>query len=218
MNVLKASNTPFTVLGAEEWCCGSPLLRTGQIKMVKELATHNIEAIKKIGADRVIFSCAGCYKTFKEDYPKLGLKIPFSIRHTTQYFLDLIRKKKLPIKSLPLDVTYHDPCHLGRHTRIYKQPRKVLEKLQVKLHEMPRHMEEAFCCGAGSGVRSAYPEYSHWVCKERLDEALEVDASVLASACPFCKNNFEETVQEFPEIKLRIMDISELIDESLEEK
>jgi len=184
--------------------------------MVQDLVSHNIEAIKSLGAKTVIFSCAGCYKTFKEDYPKLGLSLPFKIRHTTQYFLDLIRNKKLNINPLPLDVTYHDPCHLGRHARIYKQPRKILQKLRVKLHEMPRNMEEAFCCGAGSGVRSAYPEYSHWVCKERLDEAIEVDASVLASACPFCKNNFEETIKEFPELNLRIVDISELINESLE--
>jgi heterodisulfide reductase subunit D len=215
VNVLKASNTSFAVLGPEEWCCGSPLIRTGQLDLVKEQASHNIKALENAGANTVIFSCAGCYRTFKEDYPKLGYSLPFKVLHTTQYFLDLIRKNQLKLKSLPLDVTYHDPCHLGRHTRIYKQPRKVLQALQMKVHEMPRNMEGAFCCGAGSGVRAAYPEFSHWVCKERLDEAKEVGASLLASACPFCKNNFEETTRTFPELNLRIVDISELLEDAL---
>ncbi|MHA1132462.1 MAG: (Fe-S)-binding protein, partial [Candidatus Helarchaeota archaeon] len=217
VNVLKASKTSFMVLGSDEWCCGSPLLRTGQFDLVKDLARHNVSAIEKLGVKTVIFSCAGCYKTFKEDYPKLGLYLPFRIRHTTQYFLELMREKKIKVKKLPIDVTYHDPCHLGRHTRVYKQPRKILHQLQMSLREMPRSMEEAFCCGAGSGVRSAYPEFSHWVCKERLTEAQEVGVSTLASACPFCKNNFEETMQELPDLNLRIADISELIEEGLED-
>ncbi len=216
VNVLKAAKIPFTVLGPEEWCCGSPLLRTGQIDTIKELVSHNIEAINNIGAETVIFSCAGCYKTFKEDYPKLGISAPsFKLRHTTQFFLDLIRNKTLPLKALPLDVTYHDPCHLGRHAGVYKQPRKVLTKLGVNLKEMPRNMEEAFCCGAGSGVRSAYPEYSQWICKERLNEVQEVGVSILSSACPFCKNNFEETLKNFPNFKIEVMDISELVEKGL---
>jgi heterodisulfide reductase subunit D len=217
VKVLKASKTPFAVLGSEEWCCGSPLMRTGQLDLVKDLASHNVEAIKKLGAKTVIFSCAGCYKTFKEDYPKLGLELPFRVRHTTQYFLELIRNNTLKVKELPITVTYHDPCHLGRHARVYKQPRKVLQKLKTNLREMPRTKEEAFCCGAGAGVRAAYPEYSHWVCKERLDEVQEVGAPVLASACPFCKNNFEETLKTLPDMNLRVVDISELVEEALEE-
>ncbi|MHA1378326.1 MAG: (Fe-S)-binding protein [Candidatus Helarchaeota archaeon] len=171
VNVLKASNTKFSVLGADEWCCGSTLIRTGQVDRIKEIAEHNIEAIISRGAKTVIFSCAGCYRTFKEDYPKLGLDLQFKVRHTTQYFLDLIRKNKLNIKLLPIEVTYHDPCHLGRHARVYRQPRKILSKI-VKLHEMPRNTSDAFCCGAGSGVRAAYPDFSKWVCKNRLDEVV----------------------------------------------
>ncbi|MHA1382844.1 MAG: (Fe-S)-binding protein [Candidatus Helarchaeota archaeon] len=194
VKVLKASNTPIKVLRQEEWCCGSTLIRTGQIDKIKEIASHNIEALKSIGAEKVIFSCAGCFRTFKEDYPNLGFKLPFKVKHTTQFFLELIRKNKLKLKMLPQDVTYHDPCHLGRHARVYKQPRKIISKI-AKFHEMPRNTTDSFCCGAGSGVRAAYPEFSKWVCKNRLDEVDEIGAKILISACPFCENNFKETVK-----------------------
>jgi heterodisulfide reductase subunit D len=185
------------------------------LDLLDDIISHNIDTIVNIGAKTVIFSCAGCFKTFKEDYPRLGYSLPFKIRHTTQFFLDLIRDNKLQLNPLPGEVTYHDPCHLGRHAGVYKQPRRVLEALQMKVLEMPRNREGAFCCGAGSGVRAAYPEFSQWVCKERLDEATEVGASIVASACPFCKNNFEGTVKNYPELNLRIVDISELIEEAL---
>ncbi len=215
VKVLKAANIPFSIMGQEEWCCGSPLIRTGQLDIVNNLASHNIETLKSMGAKTVIFSCAGCYRTFKEDYPKLGFELPFKPRHTTQFFLNLIRDNKLKLKSLPKELTYHDPCHLGRHAKVYKQPRRILKALKVNYHEMPRNTTDAFCCGAGSGVRAAYPEYSKWVCKERLDEVKEVGASVLASACPFCKNNFVETLKDFPDLKIDVVDISELLEEAL---
>ncbi len=220
VKVLKASKTTFNIMGSpsdsDEWCCGSPLIRTGQIELARKLATHNVDSLKSRGVETVIFSCAGCYRTFKEDYPKLGLELPFKVRHTTQFFLDLIRKKKLKLKSLPKDVTYHDPCHLGRHAKIYKQPRKILNALNVNYLEMPRNTTDAFCCGAGSGVRAAYPDFSKWVCKNRMDEVKEVGASILASACPFCENNFKETLADFPELKIEVKDISELLEEALE--
>ncbi|NVM53310.1 MAG: (Fe-S)-binding protein [Candidatus Helarchaeota archaeon] len=217
VKVLKASGIPFTILGSEEWCCGSPLIRTGQLDQVQELISHNIEVLEGLGAERVIFSCAGCYRAFKKDYPKFGFSPPFKIEHTTQFFLNLIRNKKLNLNPLSKVVTYHDPCHLGRHTRIYKQPRKVMKKLQVDLQEMPRTLKESFCCGAGGGVRAAYPEFAKWAATNRLNEALELNPMVLASACPFCKNNFIEAFQDFKGVSLEISDISELLAEGLNE-
>ncbi len=217
VQVLEASDTPFTILGSNEYCCGSPLIRTGQLNLIEELATHNIEAIENLGAEQVIFSCAGCYRTFKIDYPKLGYSLPFKVQHTTQFFLDLIRKKKLKLNRVSKSATYHDPCHLGRHTRVYQQPRKILKNLKVKFQEMPRSLQDAFCCGAGSGVRAAYPEFAKWVAMDRLNEALELNPAVLASACPFCKTNLVETLQEFSDVSLEIRDISELIKEGLDE-
>ncbi len=217
VKVLEAANIAFTILESEEWCCGSPLFRTGQLEIVKELATHNIETIEKLGAEKVIFSCAGCYRAFKKDYPTMGLKIPFQIQHTTQYFLDLIRQNKLKLKALPKVVTYHDPCHLGRHSGVYQQPRKILANLQMQVREMPRNLKDAFCCGAGGGVRSAYPEFAKWVAHNRINEALELTPNVLASACPFCKNNLLEAFRDYSGVSLEIRDISELLMEALDE-
>ncbi len=217
VRVLKAAKLPYTVLGDEEWCCGSPLIRTGQLELVEELASHNIEAIEKIGAQKVIFSCAGCYRTFKHDYPKMGFKFSFKIQHTTQFFLDLVRQKKLKLKSNPEIVTYHDPCHLGRHAGIYQQPRKLLKKLQMSLKELPRTLKDSFCCGAGSGVRAAYSDFAKWVAKTRLEEVQELNPTILASACPFCKSNFLEALKEMSGASFKILDISELLAEGLNE-
>lgn len=218
VKILEAAQTPFIMLGSEEWCCGSPLIRTGQLDLIEELASHNIGLLEEIGAKTVIFSCAGCYRTFKKDYPELGYSVPFNVQHTTQFFLDLLRAGKLKVKPLPMSVTYHDPCHLGRHMRVYKQPRRILQQLQVDLREMPRNMKDAFCCGAGSGVRAAYPEFAQSTAKNRLNEALESQVSVLVSACPFCESNFLETMREFPELQLAVRDISELLLEGLDEE
>jgi heterodisulfide reductase subunit D len=218
VKVLQASNTPFTVLGPDEWCCGSPMIRTGQWEDIQELAAHNIEAIEKLGAEKVIFSCAGCYQTFKNDYRNLGFTLPFKIQHTTQFFLNLIRKKKLKINPIDKSATYHDPCHLGRQSKVYRQPRSILKHLGIDLREMPRNKENAWCCGAGSGVRAAYPEFASWSAKNRLGEAIDTDVEILASACPFCKNNFIETLKSFSGKKLEVCDISELLVEGLDEK
>ncbi|MHA1324877.1 MAG: (Fe-S)-binding protein, partial [Candidatus Helarchaeota archaeon] len=173
--VLKTVKAPFSILGSAEWCCGSPLIRTGQLDLAEPLIAHNIEVIEKLGAEKVIFSCAGCYRTFKMDYPKLGYSLPFKIQHTTQYFLDLLRAGRLNIQSLEESVTYHDPCHLGRHARIFQQPRKILKKLGMNFQELPRSLKDAFCCGAGSGVRAAYPEFAKWTARNRLLEVFELN-------------------------------------------
>ncbi|MBD3227505.1 MAG: disulfide reductase [Candidatus Lokiarchaeota archaeon] len=214
VEVLKKSNTSFRIMGPDEWCCGSPLIRTGQVDIAKDLAAHNIEKIESIGAETVIFSCAGCYRTFKNDYEKLGFSIPFKVKHTSQYFLNLMRKNKLNGKSLSKVVTYHDPCHLGRHSRVYKQPRNVLKRLGIEINEMARNMENTFCCGAGSGVRAAYPKFANWTARKRIQEAINTDAQILASTCPFCKNNFMEAIEAF-KTKLKIYDLSEILMEAL---
>jgi heterodisulfide reductase subunit D len=217
VKILEAAQTPFTTLGSDEWCCGSPLIRTGQLDLIQELASHNIELLEEMGAKTVIFSCAGCYRAFKKDYPELGYSVPFNVQHTTQFFLDLLRAGKLKVKPLSMSVTYHDPCHLGRHMRVYQQPRRILQQLQVDLREMPRTMKDAFCCGAGGGVRAAFPEFAQSTAKARIEEALESQASVLVSACPFCEANFLETLKESPELQIAVRDISELLMEALDE-
>jgi len=117
--LLNKAGIEFRLLGSDEWCCGSPLLRTGMKKEALELMKHNIETIENLGIEEVIFSCAGCYSTFKAHYPRYQ-KYNFKVIHSSELFEKLISEGKLVLKkAMPIKVTYHDPCHLGRDSEPY---------------------------------------------------------------------------------------------------
>ncbi|MHA1648797.1 MAG: (Fe-S)-binding protein [Candidatus Helarchaeota archaeon] len=197
----------------DEWCCSSPLIRTGQLKLVKELAEHNMEMIKNSKAKIVVFSCAGCYRTFKEDYPAiLGQEPNIKLYHVTDYLIKLIEDGTVKFKEdTPLKVTYHDPCHIGRHCGIYDSPRKVLNSIPgIELIEMLRNRENAWCCGAGGGVKSGFKDWAVEIATERIKEAEETGAEILISSCPFCKRNLEDAIKATGS-SLKFMDITELV-------
>jgi Fe-S oxidoreductase len=139
----------------------------------------------------------------------------FEVLHMVEYLDRLIKNGKLKFtKELPMRVTYHDPCHLGRHLGddgIYEQPRNVLQAIPgIELVEMERNRENAWCCGAGAGVSQANPEMALWTANERLKEAKATGAAALATACPWCVRNFRDAVKEYGE-ELDIFDISEIV-------
>jgi len=189
----------------EEWCCGSVLFRTGQVEEAKELVAHNAEEIKKSGAKTVIFTCPGCLKTFEKNYPDMGVELV----HSTQF---LLRLGNIKVKKLDMEVAYHDPCHLGRDLGIYEEPRTVLKEV-ANVKEMKREREQAWCCGSGGGVKSAFDDFALWSATERLKEAKEAGAEALVSACPFCKRNLKEAAEK--EI-MAVYDIVELVNRCLE--
>ena len=127
----------FTVL-PDERCCGSVLLRIGRTKSFDELTQHNIESVKRTGAKMLITACAGCYRTWKIDVPKAGHEYDFEVLHITEFLDRYIENGKASFKSLDgMRVTYHDPCHLGRHAEVYEAPRRVIESVDnVDLVEM----------------------------------------------------------------------------------
>ncbi|MEM2865715.1 MAG: (Fe-S)-binding protein [Candidatus Hadarchaeales archaeon] len=212
VEVLLRSGEPFALLGEEEWCCGSPLLRTGQRKLARELAEHNLEALRKAGARRVVFSCAGCYRTFSRDYPKLlGGELGLELLHTSQYLLRVLAGRGL--RGNGAKVTYHDPCHLGRGMGVYDPPRELLRRLSGNFVEMKRSRENSWCCGAGSGVKAAFPDFALWSASRRLEEAERTGAEVLVSSCPFCKRNLEDASRERGGMEVK--DLSELLAEAL---
>ncbi|VUT26429.1 MAG: (Fe-S)-binding protein [Candidatus Methanolliviera sp. GoM_oil] len=220
---LDAADIPFRVLGEDEWCCGSPLMRTGQREKAKETARHNVEAIKKTGAKTVITSCAGCYRMLKSDYPKLlGLRrLGFDVVHSAQFFAQLIDEEKVKFKDkIDMTATYHDPCHLGRHMgvygeAVYEEPRNVLEEIGVKIVEMPRNRENAWCCGSGGGVKSAFPEFALWTAGERVKEAERVGVDTIVTSCPFCVRNLADGVKELDK-PFKVYDTMELVLKALE--
>lgn len=213
--LLKKLNVNFTMLGSEEWCCGSVMLRSGNSEVAQKMIEHNVKAIKDLGADTVVTSCAGCYRTLKQDYPKYIDDLGFEVLHTPEFLLKYIEGGKIEFTAMPepLKVTYHDPCHLGRHMNIYDHPRQVLQAIpNLELVEMIRSRENARCCGSGGGVASAYKSLANDMADTRLKDALETGANILTSACPFCTYALKSAAERAKVTgKLRVIDFSELI-------
>lgn len=165
----------------DEMCCGSVLLRTGFIEDAKAQIEKNTQVLKD---EKIITSCAGCYKTLKEDYEGLD------VIHISQLLNELIKTSKLDFKKSDLNVTYHDSCHLGRHMEIFDEPRNVIESF-ADIIEMENNRENSLCCGAGGGVKSAYPEIASQMADSRITQAKDTGCSILVTSCPFCKFNLE---------------------------
>ncbi|MBD3187865.1 disulfide reductase [Candidatus Bathyarchaeota archaeon] len=211
LSFLKKIDIGFTLV--DEYCCSSPLLRTGQVEIVEELMHHNIQVINDAGATKVVTSCAGCFRTLCKDYEKFNMEKRFEVYHLTDLVADLLQKGKLEFKSsISKQITYHDPCHLGRHMNSFETPRLIIQSLPgVNLVEMRRNRQHAWCCGAGGGVKIAYPDWSVEVARERLEEAKETGASIVTSTCPFCKTNLEDANKQFS-MGFQIMDLVEILD------
>jgi len=193
----------YQVMG-EEWCCGSVLFRTGQVEAANKLVAHNVEEIRKSGAKTVVFTCPGCLKTFEKNYPDMGVELV----HATQF---LTRLGNMTLKKENLKAAYHDPCHLGRDLGIYDEPRAVLSEV-ADIKEMKREREQAWCCGSGGGVKSAFDDFALWSATERLKEAKEAGAEALVSACPFCKRNLKEAAEKE---EIEVYDVVELVNRCL---
>ncbi len=240
--ILNAAGIPFNILQEEEFCCGSPVLRVGDVKTFQEYLNKNLDIIEAKNIETIVFSCAGCYDTFKVDYP-LYREYNFKVIHAVELFDELIRKSQLKLThQVPLTVTYHDPCHLGRNAErhqewqgdvvplmslvtinvppkpkntgskgIYDAPRNILKKIPgLEFVEMERIKEYSYCCGAGAGVKSAFPEMAIKIAEIRIDEAEASGADTLVSACPFCSTNLQDGIMEAGS-NLKYHDISELI-------
>lgn len=178
----------------DEACCGSVLLRTGFLKEAQEQIAKNSEAFKD---ETVLTSCAGCYKTLKEDYENID------VIHISQLLNQLIGEGKLNFSKNDFRVTYHDSCHLGRHMEIFDDPRSVIESV-ADLVEMENNRENSLCCGAGGGVKSAYPEIADEMAKSRIGQAKDTECEILITACPFCKLNLENDEME-------VLDLTEFL-------
>jgi heterodisulfide reductase subunit D len=176
--------------------------------------TYNIEQIKNSNASKVITSCAGCYRTFKKDFEKFGAKYDFEVYHTTELIKELLDSEKMKIKSeYNKTVTYHDPCHLGRHMRIYDIPREIYKQIPgLKLVEMKKNRNFAWCCGAGGGVKIGYPDWAVEISIERIKQAKETNATVLSSVCPFCITNLSNANDKCNG-DLEILDLLEILDQ-----
>lgn len=223
-NILNHLKTNYTV-STQEMCCGSPLLRTGQLDEVERLVKHNVDVITKSGAKTVLVSCAGCYRTIAKDWPEiLGRELPFTPLHVSEYLSIALKKKKFKFKK-PINekVVYHDPCHLGRHmypNPVYEQPRHLIDSIPgIERKIFYREKDESLCCAAGGGVKAGMPEYSEYIASLRVDEARAVGAETIITPCPFCirglSDGAEKEAKESGKSKILVKDLTQLINEAL---
>jgi len=214
VKLLNACDVDFGMLGVKEKCCGSVLLRVGDPEY-ERLARENIETFNNLGIKTLVTSCSGCYKTISQDYPKVG-EMNFEILHMVQFIDRLIQEGKINFKQeVPMKVTYHDPCHLGRASGIYEAPRRILKSVPgIEFVEIERHHENSRCCGAGGGLKAGFPEVQQKMSQARVRDAVATGATDFVTACPFCYQGLLVgiTAEDAP---IRMRDITEILTRAL---
>ncbi|MFC1944070.1 (Fe-S)-binding protein [Chloroflexota bacterium] len=197
--ILKGAGIGVAYLGEEEWCCGVVQFHDGSISIAREMADHNLEAIKASGAEKVVTACAECYKSLNVEYPQIFGEMPFEVVHVSQVLAEFLSSGKL---SLPKGLaerrmTYHDPCQLGRYCGVYEQPRQVLRGIPgVELVEMQRRREYAWCCGNGADlVKSMDAGLALEITYDRVEEAREAGAEAIVTCCPRCTAGLRQVAE-----------------------
>jgi len=244
VSLLKKAGVDLAIAGKEEICCGGRAYHLGYEGELTKYAESNVEMFKAAGVATVVTPCADCYYAFKVLYDKIGRKVPVEVLHITEYLARLIGEGRLiPARNIPMKVTYHDPCNLGRKGEpyihwqgeikyspakpsvhvppkefrrgtygIYEPPRDILRAIPgLRLVEMERIKEYAWCCGSGGGVKDSNPEFALWTAVERLTEAESTGAEAIVTACPWCKRNFMDAISQNGS-RLKVYDIAQLLE------
>jgi Fe-S oxidoreductase len=248
VTLLRDAGVDIGIMGKDETCCGGRAYEWGYQAELVKYAEHNTETWKNLGIKQVVTSCACGYQAFKVLYDKIGMKMDgIEVLHISQYLERLIQEGKIkPKKDVPLKVTYHDPCHLGRLAEpwvhwegkeikvmgqyishdppkefrrgangVYEPPRNVIKSIPgIVLLEMDRIREYTLCCGAGGGVKEAYPDFALWTADARLEEAESTGAEAIVTACPHCVDNLNDAIDQRGK-KIKVYDILDLIDQAI---
>jgi heterodisulfide reductase subunit D len=208
--ILDAGGVDFTLLGEDEWCCGFPLLGAGIGGMLQRFVKHNLEAVRRKGAGRVVFSCPSCYQIWREHYPR-----EFEICHASELLLELVGEGGVPLKELPLTVTYHDPCDLGRGARVFDEPREVIRSIPgIKLIELPKNRENCQCCGGGGNLEMIDAELSSAIASRKIEAVVSTGAQVVVSTCQQCVRTMA-TYARRNKVPIEVMDLTQLVQKAL---
>ncbi len=218
--VLEAAGVSFAVLGPKESCTGDPARRLGNEYLFQTQAEQNVATLDGVGARKVVASCPHCFNSLSREYPALGGN--YEVIHHSQLLDHLVSTGRLsPKERYDVTVTYHDPCYLGRHNRVYDQPRSVLSAVPgVEQVEMHRCKDRGFCCGAGGARMWMEERIGKRVNMERTEEALGTGAEVVGTACPYCMIMLDDAVKqrqasgETPE-EVRVLDVAQILERSL---
>ncbi len=213
-NILNKAGIDFGILGTRESCCGESIRKAGAEELFKRLAKDNIKAFIDSGVKKILVSSPHCYHTFKNEYPEF--RVNFEIVHISQYLFQLINEGRLVIKKeYAKKVAYHDPCYLGRHNGIYDEPREALKKIPgLELAELPDSRADSLCCGGGGGRIWMETPKGERFSDIRLEQAVNAGADILATSCPYCITNFEDSRLSLENSEAaEIRDITEIIEE-----
>ncbi|MFI7530591.1 (Fe-S)-binding protein [Nocardia salmonicida] len=222
--LLATAGTKFMVLGAEETCTGDSARRAGNEFLFQQLALQNIEVINSVfdgveqSKKKIVVTCAHCFNTLNNEYPQVGGT--YEVVHHTQLLNRLVRQKQLvPVATVSQNITYHDPCYLGRHNKIYNAPRELMEASGSTLVEMPRHGERSMCCGAGGARMWMEEQLGKRINVDRVDEALSTNPTKIATGCPFCRVMLNDGVTARQEQGqgegVEVVDVSQLMLDSI---
>jgi Fe-S oxidoreductase len=212
--MLHRAGVTFAILGPKESCTGDPARRMGNEYLYQEMAKANIETLHAAKVTRIVATCPHCFNSIKNEYPALGGD--FEVIHHAQLLEQLVTDGRLtPGGSYSGTVTYHDPCYLGRHNRIFDEPRGVLSSVPgVKQVEMGRCREKGFCCGAGGARMWMEETIGTRVNRNRTAEALATGADVVSTACPYCMIMLDDAVKAEGRDDVKVLDISQVVEAS----
>ncbi len=215
-SVLAKTGTRFGVIGAAESCCGESVRKAGYNDLFERIATGNIDLFRASGVKEMVVTSPHCFRTFSDEYPARGAD--FRTVHLVQYLAAALDEKRLAFtNAFPHKVVYHDPCYLGRHSGVYAEPRRVLAAVPglVLIDEMNAR-ENSLCCGGGGGRIWMETKKGERFSDTLVEQACELGADVLATACPYCILNFRDSVLTLgKEETLQVLDVAEIMDEVL---
>jgi len=210
--LLNKAGLDWTISGDKENCCSYPLFIGGMAEKAAGIIKQNTNEIKTSGAEFLVTTCPSCYHMWKIIYPQIIKDFPeINILHGTQLIANLVMEKAFQFKETNCIVTYHDPCDLGRKSRIYDEPREILSAIPgVKFAEMKFNREKAFCCGGGGNIEMNDPALGSKVAQQRISQALETKADTIVTSCQQCRRTLSGAARQM-RARIKVLDINEFL-------
>lgn len=221
VEILNRSGVNWGMLGNREQCTGDPARRLGEENLFQTSAKNNLITLNSVSFQRIVANCPHCFNTLKNEYPELGAlqeQTQVQVQHHSNFIKELLDAGDLEVKQdAALDITFHDPCYLGRHNDTYDEPRDVLVQIGgTKLREMQDSKERGMCCGAGGGHYWFDMKVGERVNVQRAEQAVATGASTVATGCPFCLQMMEDGMKlGGHDEQIEVRDIAEIVADSL---
>jgi len=206
----------WTLLGEDEWCCGIPMMMSGDDENTRVLVEHNLQAIKNRGVKLLITGCPSCYRMWKKEIPQfLHREMPFEVKHFTEYIVDKMNSGELFLQESDDKITFHDPCELSRLCCIVEEPRTILNAMSTEFRETKENRMDVRCCGGGGLLEATNSNLRMNIAQNRLNQVDESKAEILTSCCTSCNKTFLDALREQGR-DIRVLDLAVYIAEKLD--